>query len=76
MENALLAHIARVRLIAANAAELDLLDHAAEQLHAAWMSGDIADDFYRYRMGQIDERKYSLAFGDGVYGLNADSAEG
>jgi hypothetical protein len=57
MDDALLAYIARVRLLAANAAELDLLDHAGEELHAAWKRGEIADDFYEYRMGQIDRRK-------------------
>ena len=67
----MLALIARVRLAAANAAEMDLLDHAAEDFHAAWKRGEIGYDLYKERMHQIDRRRCSLAFGDDAYGLNA-----
>lgn len=71
MEDAMLALIARVRLAAANAAELDLLDHVAEEFHAAWKRGEMGYDLYKDRIHQIDRRRCSLAFGADVYGLNA-----
>ena len=67
----MLALIAQVRLAAANAAELDLLDHAAEEFHAAWKDGEIGDDVYKDRMHEIDRRRCNLVFGADVYGLNA-----